>query len=65
MNPDAKSYEDIKNNLSILSAILPKLKSVGQRAGLVQTFTPKIEAAMMEMEKGIMSKKTKSKLAKK
>jgi hypothetical protein len=29
MNPDAKSYEDIKNNLSILSAILPKLKTAG------------------------------------
>lgn len=59
MNPDANSYEDIRNNISILSAILPKLKDAGQRAGLVQTFTPKIEAAMIAMERGIMNKRSK------
>ena len=29
MNPNAKTYEEIKNNISILSAILPKLKDAG------------------------------------
>lgn len=59
MNPDANSYQEIRNNISILSAILPKLKDAGQRAGLVQKFTPKIEAAMIAMERGIMNNKSK------
>ena len=29
MNENAKTYEGIKNNISILSAILPKLKDAG------------------------------------
>lgn len=57
MNENAKTYEGIKNNISILSAILPKLKDAGQRAGLVKKFSPKIEVAMAELEKNIMDEK--------
>mmetsp|Transcript_33387 Transcript_33387/g.51220 ORF Transcript_33387/g.51220 Transcript_33387/m.51220 type:complete len:104 (+) Transcript_33387:447-758(+) len=44
------SVDDIQQQINLLKQILPKIKDAGKRAGLLQYFAPKIEAAMKKAE---------------